>query len=127
MTTIRRRRTRTDTAFPTPMIAAAFLLAWSGAVSSGLQAAEAPGLVRSVRNGPWSASGTWEGGRVPAAGSRVQVRQGHTVIYDMNSDRIIRSLHVAGTLRFAHDKTTRLDVGLIKIQPGEDAGEEGFD
>jgi hypothetical protein len=57
----------------------------------------------------------------------VQVRQGHTVTYDLKSDRVIRSLHVAGTLRFAQDRDTRLDVGLIKIQPGDDASENGFD
>ena len=45
----------------------------------------------------------------------------------MNSDQVIRSIHVAGTLRFARDKDTRLDVGLIKIQPGDDASENGFD
>src|SRR5207245_55031 len=40
---------------------------------------------------------------------------------------VIRSIHVAGTLRFPTDRDTRLDVGLIKIQPGDDAGENGFD
>jgi hypothetical protein len=44
----------------------------------------------------------------------------------VKSDRIIRSIHVAGTLRFPHDRDTRLDVGLIKIQPGEDPSEDGF-
>src|SRR6266851_827171 len=70
---------------------------------------------------------TWEGGKLPAAGSRVQVREGHTVTYDMKSNRVIRSIHVAGTLRFPHDRDTRLDVGLIKIQPGDNASEDGFD
>jgi hypothetical protein len=88
---------------------------------------ELPPLVRSARSGAWSAPGTWEGGKVPAAGSRVQVRQGHAVTYDLKSDRVIRSIHVAGTLRFPHDRDTRLDVGLIKIQPGDDPSEDGFD
>src|SRR5262249_47274083 len=39
----------------------------------------------------------------------------------------LRSVHVAGTLRFATDRPTRLDVGLIKVQPGDDASEDGFD
>src|SRR5262249_49342795 len=77
-------------------------------------------------SGPWSAAATWEGGKVPAAGARVQVRAGHTVTYDISSDRVIRSIHVAGTLTFARDRDTRLDVGLIKIQPGNDASEDGF-
>src|SRR5205823_4366603 len=43
------------------------------------------------------------------------------------SDQAIRAIHVAGTLRFAPDRDTRLDVGLIKIQAGDDASENGFD
>lgn len=89
--------------------------------------ADGPALVRSARSGPWSSPTTWEGGRVPHAGERVQVRGGHVVLYDVNSDVPIRSIHVAGTLEFARDRDTRLDVGLIKVQPGDDASENGFD
>src|SRR5262249_45142034 len=78
-------------------------------------------------SGRWSAPATWEGGNVPPAGARVQIRSGHRVLYDLNSDQAIRSVHVAGTLAFAPDRQTRLDVGLIKIQPGSDASENGFD
>ena len=70
---------------------------------------------------------TWEGGRLPAAGEKVLVRAGHTVIYDVRSDRVIRSLHVAGTLTFAADRDTRLDVGLLRVAPGDDCSEEGFE
>jgi hypothetical protein len=84
-------------------------------------------LVRSARSGPWSSAATWEGGTVPKAGARVQVQQGHAVVYDLHSDQPLRSVHVAGTLSFAPDKDTLLNVGLIKIQPGDDAREEGFD
>jgi hypothetical protein len=84
------------------------------------------GLVRSAQSGPWSAPGTWEGGKVPGAGAKVQLRTGHTVTYDLQSTAV-RSIHVAGTLTFARDRNTRLDVGLIKIQPGDDASENGFD
>src|SRR5438034_2089783 len=122
---------RTGAALPALTVIAAFLLPVPGNSSSGLHAAEKPGsgppLVRSTRSGPWSAPATWEGGKVPAAGARVQVREGHTVVYDVASDRVIRSIHVAGTLSFARDRNTRLDVGLIKIQPGDDASEDGFD
>jgi hypothetical protein len=83
-------------------------------------------LVRSQRSGPWSAPSTWEGDAVPRAGARVQIRPGHRVIYDASSNQPIRSIHVAGTLTFATDRATRLDVGLIKIQRGEDASEDGF-
>ncbi len=88
---------------------------------------DAPAWIRSAKSGPWSAAATWEGGKVPAASARVQVRTGHTVTYDVNSDQAIRAIHVAGTLTFARDKTTRLDVGLIKIQAGAEASEDGFE
>ena len=84
-------------------------------------------LIRSRQSGPWSAASTWEGGVAPAAGARVQVRAGHAVRYDRHSDQPIRSIHVAGTLSFATDRDTRLDVGLVKIQAGDDASEDGFD
>src|SRR5262249_5411612 len=88
--------------------------------------APASPLIRSARSGPWSAADTWEGGKLPAAGARVQVRAGHTVTYDVKSDAAIRSIHVAGTLTFARDRDTVLTVGLIKIQAGDDASEDGF-
>jgi hypothetical protein len=90
-------------------------------------AAQQPPLLRSRQSGPWSAPGTWEGGKVPGPGARVQVRPGHTVVYDVRSDRALRSLHVGGTLTFATDRDTRLDIGLILLRPGEDATETGFD
>jgi hypothetical protein len=95
--------------------------------SAAVAGEKAPPLVRSARSGPWSDPATWEGGKVPAAGARVQVREGHRVVYDIQSDKAIRFLHVAGTLTFSPDRDTRLDVGLIKIQAGDDASENGFD
>ena len=87
----------------------------------------AVGLIRSAHSGPWSAPATWEAGKVPGAGARVQIREGHIVVYDVKSEQPIRLVHVAGTLTFARNIDTRLDVGLIKIQAGEDATEDGFD
>src|SRR5262249_42478188 len=107
--------------------------AGAGNLAFPLLAAEQPGkdaaapTVRSAKSGPWSTPATWEGSKVPTAGAKVQIRTGHTVTYDLKSDRVIRSIHVAGTLTFARDKDTRLDVGLIKIQPGDDCSEDGFD
>src|SRR5262245_6606290 len=86
-----------------------------------------PPIIRSARSGPWSATATWEGGKVPGARARVQVRTSHTIVDDLKSDQVIRAIHVAGTLTFARDKDTRLDVGLIRIQPGDEVSEEGFD
>src|SRR5262249_30907907 len=86
-----------------------------------------PPLIRSAAAGNWSDGKTWEGGKVPPAGARVQVRAGHRVVYDRKSTDVIRSIHVAGPLPFPAARDTELNVGLIKIQPGDDAGENGFD
>ncbi len=102
----------------------------AASVVTGLAAAPAtaaPELTRSARSGPWSAPATWENGQLPKQGTKVQIRTGHTVVYDVDSSLEIRSVHVAGTLTFMPDKNTCLNVGLIKIQPGDDASEDGFD
>src|SRR5438105_3804564 len=100
------------------------LLAVLFATASAL--AEVP-LIRSAKSGAWSDGQTWEGGQIPPPGSKVLVRASHAVTYDRSAETPVRSLHIAGTLQFATDRDTRLDVGLIKIQAGEDVSEEGFD
>ena len=82
---------------------------------------------RTARSGPWSAAETWEASRLPQSGDFVQVRAGHVVTYDVDSSAALRMIHVAGTLSFAHDKSTLLVVGLIRIEPGETSTEDGFD
>src|SRR4051812_19258334 len=67
--------------------------------------------VHSAGSGKWSNVKTWQEGRLPAAGERVQIREGHRVVYDIQSNQAIRMIHVAGTLAFATDHSTRLDVG----------------
>jgi hypothetical protein len=109
------------------LLACALSLLSAGPLPARPAAAEAPAWVRSAKSGRWSDAATWQGGKTPPAGARVQVRPGHTVVYDLDSDRAIRTIHVAGSLRFARDRNTRLDVGLIKIQAGEEASEDGFD
>jgi hypothetical protein len=88
---------------------------------------ETPAVLRSARSGPWSAPTTWEGGKVPGGGSRVLIRAGHRVVFDVLTEDALRAINVAGTLTFATDRDTRLDVGLIKIQAGEQYSEAGFD
>src|SRR5262245_44323413 len=73
-----------------------------------------PPIIRSAASGPWSAPATWEGGKVPGAGARVLIRTAHRVVYDVQSDKAVRAVNIAGTLAFAPDRDTRLDVGLIK-------------
>ena len=89
-------------------------------------AAETP-WTRSADNGPWSAAATWEGGKVPDAGARVHVKPGHVVVYDVKSETPIRAVYVAGTLTFAADRDTRFDVGVLKVEAGDEPTEEGFD
>src|SRR5437868_4552168 len=85
------------------------------------------GVIRTARSGAWSNRATWEKGRVPSSGDRVLIREGHEVLYNVRSDVVIRGIHVAGTLRFAADRDTRLDVGLIRIQASDSYSEDGFD
>lgn len=90
-------------------------------------AADSPAWTRSVKNGVWSDSATWSGGLVPGAGARVHIASGTTVTYDMKSDATIRAVCVSGTLSFAPDKDTQLNVGVLKVEPGDRPSEEGFD
>src|SRR5262249_30184522 len=59
-----------------------------------------PAIIRSAKSGVWSSPDTWEGGQPPSAGTRAQIRAGHSVTYDANSDAPIRSIHIAGALTF---------------------------
>ena len=93
----------------------------------GVCRADEAAVVRSARSGPWSSAETWEGGKSPEPGARVLIRPGHRVVYDLDSDRPVRSIHVAGVLSFDPSRDTRLDVGLIMIQQGESLAENGFD
>ncbi|HSU68482.1 MAG TPA: G8 domain-containing protein, partial [Tepidisphaeraceae bacterium] len=79
----------------------------------GVCRADEAAVVRSARSGPWSSAETWEGGKSPEPGARVLIRPGHRVVYDLDSDRPVRSIHVAGVLSFDPSRDTRLDVGLI--------------
>ncbi len=106
---------------------ATLMLAVIGFAAAHAARAEPPTLIRTTGSGRWSDPAIWEGGRVPGTGARVQVRSGHVITYDVKSDETIRSIHIAGTLRFDPEHDTRLDVGLIKIQNGDDPCETGFD
>jgi len=81
---------------------------------------------RTAHSGNWSDAETWEKGRSPKAGDFVQIRGEHTVTYDVHSSAALRMVHVAGTLTFSRVKSTLLDVGLLKIEPGEITTEDGF-
>src|SRR3569623_469469 len=121
-----RRRSPMRTA---AVVAVVLLLALGGPAGAADKSIEFS--IRAAHSGAWSDPATWAGGRVPAAGDTVQVRPGHAVTYDVRpesptADQPIRTIHVAGVLRFSHDVSTRLTVGLIKITPGETCSEDGF-
>ncbi|QOV88298.1 G8 domain-containing protein [Humisphaera borealis] len=99
------------------------LLAASGVCA----AAESAPTVSTVRSGRWSDAKIWDNGKVPAGGSRVLVRRDHEVTYDIITSQPLRSVHIAGLLTFSRERNTRLDVGLLKVQEGEDVSETGFD
>jgi hypothetical protein len=84
-------------------------------------------VVRSAKSGAWSDPATWDGNKVPAAGARVLVKSGHTVTYDVKSDAVIRGVSISGVLTFAPDKDTVLNVGLVRVQPGDEYTEDGFE
>jgi hypothetical protein len=107
-------------------LAGALLAAVAPSVSGAEPVNDASPVVRTAKSGAWSNAATWEGGKVPVGNVRALVREGHQIIYDLKATKPLRSLTVSGRLSFAHDKDTQLDVGLIKIQPGEDCAEEGF-
>lgn len=94
---------------------------------TGSAFAAEPRLVLSKASGPWTNAATWEKGAIPAAGDRVVVRSGHHIIYDADSQDVIRLVQIAGTLEFAKDRNTRLEVGLLTVVPSDVPTEDGFD
>ena len=82
--------------------------------------------VRSAVDGNWSDPATWEPARVPKRGDRVLVSRGTEVTYDVAGKDVLRLVQVAGTLRFARDRDTELNVGLLKVQDSEVCTESGF-
>jgi hypothetical protein len=98
-------------------------------IAADLRAAGAEFNTRTAKSGNWSDPATWENGKLPQAGDRVQVRPGHDVTYDITPEKCtfaLRMLHVGGTLRFSQQVSTKLDVGLLKAQPGDVCAEDGF-
>lgn len=83
--------------------------------------------IHSVADGQWSNPKTWDPVRAPKAGDRVLITGGTRVEYDAKSDDVIESIRVAGHLSFAAGKDTLLNVGYIRVQPGDATGDAGVD
>lgn len=84
-------------------------------------------VIKSVQSGAWSSPETWQDGQVPGAAARVLIQNGHEVLYDRHSDEVVRGIQISGSLIFATDRDTRLDVGVIRIEDLDEYSEEGFD
>jgi len=82
--------------------------------------------ITSVRDGDWSDTQTWNPARVPKQDDRVLIRRGTSVRYDARNKDVIRLLQIVGTLRFADDRDTELNVGLLKVQNSDTCSESGF-
>jgi hypothetical protein len=74
--------------------------------------------VTSLRTGTWSDATLWSSGHVPLRSETVVVAPGHQVTYDVFSDVEIGSVTIQGTLIFARDRFTRLDVGNVIVSSG---------
>ena len=106
---------------PYPCAAA---IASNGAPSQAHEAVQFD--LRSVRDGSWSDAETWNEARVPKAGDRVLVSRGTRVVYDSESKDVVRLIQVVGTLQFARDRNTELNVGILKVQDSDSCTETGF-
>lgn len=82
--------------------------------------------VRSVADGKWSDAKTWQPARVPGDDDRVLISRGTTVQYDVASKAVIRLIQVVGTLDFARDHDTELNVAILKVQNSDTCSESGF-
>lgn len=82
--------------------------------------------VRSIQDGNWSDPKTWQNGRAPKAHDRVLVARGTNVLYDVADAQVLRLVQVVGTLRFARDRDTELNVALVKVQDSDTCSEAGF-
>jgi hypothetical protein len=82
--------------------------------------------VQSVKDGKWSDTSTWKPARVPGKGDRVLVSRGTFVEYDAKQKDVVRLLQIVGTLNFARDRDTELNVGILTVQHTDECSEHGF-
>ena len=70
---------------------------------------------RTARSGPWSDPSTWETGKVPVAGAKVLIQPGHRVVYDVESDQVIRAICISGELSFATERDPPLRLPCLAL------------
>jgi hypothetical protein len=82
--------------------------------------------IQSTASGNWSNPKTWTPPRVPKTGDRVLISRGTKVTYDAKNKEVIRLLQIVGTLTFARDRDTELNVAVLKVQNSLECSESGF-
>ena len=82
--------------------------------------------VKSGADGDWTNPKIWQPQRLPKTGDRVLISSRTSVRFDAKTTPVIRLIQVAGTLRFARDRSTELNVCLLKVQAGNHCTERGF-
>jgi hypothetical protein len=82
--------------------------------------------VRSVKDGNWSDPTIWSPAKVPVAGNRVMISRNTRVVYDVKRDDVLRLVQIVGTVAFARDRDTELNVSVLKVQNSDDCSESGF-
>src|SRR3989344_3148136 len=76
-----------------------------------------PSVVTNTSSGPWSSASTWGNGQVPGADANVQIAQGTTVTYDLNSSTPVNCIEVQGTLNFVTNANTKLVLNDLTVMP----------
>ncbi|WDI32097.1 Ig-like domain-containing protein [Hyphococcus flavus] len=71
-----------------------------------------------VKNGSWFDPSTWAGGEVPAEGAQVLIPEGIEVAYDGQSAVSLFTVRVDGSLDFATDANTFMEVDTLVVAPG---------
>lgn len=68
-----------------------------------------------VNNGSWFDPSTWANGEVPGDGARVHIPEGVSVAYDGESDVSLFTVRVDGSLEFATDRDTFMEVDTLIV------------
>ena len=71
--------------------------------------------IQSVASGRWSDPATWSPARVPAAGDKVAVTAGRTVVFDVQQAAALDCVGIHGQLTFDTTVTTRLWAGNVLV------------
>lgn len=86
------------------------------AADSLLKAAKATHVA--VRDGNWSDPDTWQGGRVPDAGSLIHIPSDVSITYDVKTSPAFGTLRLDGTLSWTHAHDTEMLIETVVTSAG---------